>query len=306
MRISRREFLKAAALAAAAGRLSQTAFADLRNVLNQSDKPRVIWLHGQGCDGCTVSLLNSIHYTTIDSLLVDTIDLAFQSTVMAAAGDLAVSAAQGAAADPGYILVVEGAIPTGAAGRYCTLWPGMTMHDGLIQFAANAGFIVALGACATFGGVTGGAPNPTEAKGVREVLGDDPRLINVPGCPAHPDWLVGTITYLLVNGHVPPMDEHRRPLEYFGNLIHNNCFKRRKVCGEIQFAEKLSDEGCMEHLGCKGKTTHSDCYVRKWNSGGQGKYGVNWCIGSRNPCLGCVEPSFPDGNSPFYVYSPTE
>ena len=61
----------------------------------------------------------------------------------------------------------------------------------------------------------------------------------------------------------------------------------------------------MEFLGCKGKKTHSDCYMRKWNSGGSGQFGVNWCIGARSPCLGCVEPSFPDGMSPFYVYSPT-
>ena len=70
-------------------------------------------------------------------------------------------------------------------------------------------------------------------------------------------------------------------------------------------AGQLSDAGCMEFLGCKGKKTYSDCPLRKWNAGSAGQYGVNWCIGARSPCLGCVEPSFPDGMSPFYVYSPT-
>ena len=126
-----------------------------------------------------------------------------------------------------------------------------------------------------------------------------PRLINVPGCPAHPDWFVGTVTYLLTAGHIPPLDAYRRPLQYFGERIHDNCFKRRQYCGEQVFADHLSDEGCMEFLGCKGKHTYSDCPIRKWNSDGAEQYGVNWCVGARSPCLGCVNPNFPDGMSPF-------
>ena len=305
MRISRREFLKAAAAMAATGRMTPAALAGLGDILRGEGAPPVIWLQGSGCDGCAVSFLNSVHYMTVDDLLVNTIDLEFQNNLMAAAGDLAVSAAQAAGAEPGYVLVVEGAIPTGAEGRYCRLWPGMTMYDGLISFSANASYIVALGSCACYGGVTAGTPNPTEAKGVGEILGTDSRLVNVPGCPAHPDWFVGTIAYLLTNGHTPPLDEHRRPLQFFGKRIHDNCFKRREYCGEGVFAAQLGDIGCMEFLGCKGKKTYSDCYIRKWNSSGPGQYGVNWCIGARSPCLGCVNPTYPDEMSPFYVYSPT-
>ena len=305
MIISRRDFLKAAMVAAASGQISPETLTRLRKVLRLEGGPPVIWFQGAGCDGCAVSALNSIHYAAFDDLLVNTIDLEFQSNVMAAAGDLAISAAQAAGAQPGYILVIEGSIPTGASGRYCYLWQGTTLHDAVLSFAPNASFIIALGACASYGGVGSGAPNPTEAKGVGEVLIDDPRIINLPGCPAHPDWLVGTITYLLTNGRLPPLDEHRRPLEYFGRRIHDDCHNRRTYCGEGIFAAQLSDEGCMEFLGCKGKKTYSDCPMRKWNSSGQGEYGVNWCIGARSPCLGCVEPEFPDGMSPFYVYSPT-
>lgn len=304
MRISRRDFLKAAAAAAVAGRLTPAALAKLGQLLRGEGAPRVIWLQGAGCDGCAISLMNSIHYAGFDELLQNTIDLEFQNNVMAAAGDLAVSAAQAAGAEPGYILVVEGAIPTGASGRYCYLWPGTTMQDGLQTFSPNASFIVALGSCASYGGVTAGAPNPTQAQGVGGILGNDPRLVNVPGCPAHPDWMVGTISYLLAYGHLPPLDAHRRPLEYFGRRIHDNCFKRRKYCSQPVWAGQLSDEGCMEPLGCKGKKTYSDCFMRKWNSSGPGQFGVNWCIGARSPCLGCVQPNFPDGMSPFYVFSP--
>ncbi len=304
MRISRREFVRLAAAAVAAGHLAPAALAKLEKALRKGDKPPVIWLQGSGCDGCAVSLLNSIHYAGFDDLLLNTLDVKFQNNVMAAAGDLAVSAAQAAGAEPGYILIVEGSIPVGAQGRYCNIWPDMTMHAGLLAFASNASFIIALGTCAAYGGVTAGAPNPTEARGVGEILGDDPRLINIPGCPSHPDWLVGTIVYLLTNGRVPPLDAHKRPLEYFGERIHDNCYNRRKYCGEGIFADQLSGIGCMEYLGCKGKHTYSDCPIRKWNSGGAGEYGVNWCIGARSPCLGCVNPNFPDGMSPFYEYLP--
>jgi NiFe hydrogenase small subunit HydA len=304
MRLSRRDFLKAAAAAVAAGRLSPTALAALRDVMIEGG-PRVIWLQGAGCDGCAVSFLNSIHYASVDDLLINTLDVEFQSNLMAAAGDLAISAAEAAGAEPGYILIIEGAIPTAAQGRYCVLWPGMTMHDAVVQFAENASFILAIGACATFGGVPSGSPNPTEARGAGEILGEDPRLINLPACPTHPDWLVGTVVYLLTNDHAPPLDEHRRPLEFFSRRIHDNCLNRREYCGGgIQFAPQLGEEGCMELLGCKGKHTYSDCPLRKWNSPGQGQMGVNWCIGARSPCLGCVNPSFPDGMSPFYVYLP--
>jgi len=304
MRISRREFMKVAAAATAAGHLTSGALAALEKALNRGGKPPVIWLQGSGCDGCAISFLNSIHYAAVDDLLVNTLDVKFQSNLMAAAGDLAVSAAEAAGADPGYVLIVEGAIPTGAEGRYCEIWENMTMHQAVQDFAPNAGYIIALGTCACYGGVSGGAPNPTNALGVSGVIGNDPRLINVPGCPAHPDWLVGVITYVLTNGTVPPLDEHKRPLMYFGRRIHDDCYNTRKYCGEPIFAEKLGDEGCMEFLGCKGKHTYSDCPMRKWNSKGPGLGGQNWCIGAKSPCLGCVNPNFPDGMSPFYQYLP--
>ncbi len=305
MRISRRDFLKLAGAAVAAGHMSAAALARLEERLRAPGGPRVIWLQGAGCDGCAVSFLNSIHYASVDGLLLNTIDLRFQNNLMAAAGDLAVSAAQAAAVEPGYILIVEGAIPVGAAGKYCRLWTDMTMAQAVTSFSTNAAYIIALGACASFGGVSSGAPNPTQARSVRQHLGgDDPRLINLPGCPAHPDWLVGTITYLLTAGHLPPLDSHRRPLSYYSNKVHDFCFNRRKFCEEPVFAEKLGDEGCMEFLGCKGKHTRSECPLRKWNSSGPGEYGVNWCIGARSPCIGCVNPGYPDAMSPFYQYLP--
>lgn len=304
MRISRREFLKAAAAATVSGHMSSAALASLGRLLRGDGAPRVIWLQGAGCDGCAISFLNSVHLATVDELLLDTLDLRFQNNLMAATGELAVSAAEAARAVPGYILVVEGAIPTGASGKYCRLWAGTSMLAALQSYSPNAAFILALGTCAAYGGVSAGAPNPTVARGVGQILGGDSRLVNIPGCPAHPDWFVGTISYLLTNGRIPPLDAHRRPLSYYGTRVHDFCVNRHKHCGQPVFAAHLSADGCMEPLGCKGKKTYSDCPLRKWNARAAGQYGVNWCIGARSPCLGCVNPTFPDGMSPFYVYSP--
>ena len=88
MRIGRRDFLKLAAAAAAAGRLAPAALAALKTLVQGGDAPRVIWLQGAGCDGCAVSVLNSIDYASFDDVLLDTLDVRFQSNVMAAAGDL--------------------------------------------------------------------------------------------------------------------------------------------------------------------------------------------------------------------------
>jgi len=306
MRISRRDFLRVAAAAVAAGRLGPQVFAELERRLRTSDRPRVIWLQGAGCDGCAVSVLNSVHLASVDALLTQSLDVRFQNNVMAATGDLAVGAAQAAAAEPGYVLVIEGAIPTGEDGKYCRVWTGTSMAVAVQSFAENAAFIVALGSCAAYGGVSGGAPNPTTAQDVDQFLGGNARVVNVPGCPAHPDWLVGTLIYLITYGRLPPLDAHKRPLEFFGRRIHDNCAQRRKYCDDPVLASQLSDTGCMEFLGCKGKHTYSDCPIRKWNSSGEGEYGVNWCIGARSPCLGCVNPTFPDGMSPFYQYLPEQ
>ncbi|MHC4795480.1 MAG: hydrogenase small subunit [Planctomycetota bacterium] len=298
--LTRRDLLKASAAIVASRNLIASGAMQLQQILEGQPKVPVVWLQGQGCTGCSVSLLNSIYYTTIDDLLINTLDLKFHSTMMASAGDLAVSAADNALLDGGYVLVVEGAVPSGANGKYCHIWPGTSMYDGVVAFSQNATFILAVGTCAAFGGMAGGNPNPTQAQGVQDILGSDPRLINIPGCPAHPDWIVGTIAYLLTYGQTPSLDVERRPLEYFGKRIHNYCPQRRRYCGQRQEANILGEDGCLKKVGCRGQWTYADCFMRKWNSGEAETFGVNWCIEARTPCHGCVESSFPDGMSPFF------
>lgn len=342
MRFTRREFLK---LAGAVGVTTALPLGTIQKAFAGNGDPRVIWLQGQGCSGCSVSLLNSVNLTTVDDLLINHINMEYNSTLIAAAGDLALTNAMGVHPSPseltafseqwmstgdgmkfdldgdgnvnlidfarlcaqGYILVVEGAIPTGSDGKFCSVGGEMTMIDAFSQLSSNADMIIAIGTCAAYGGIPAASPNPTNAMGVTDALSHlqiDKTVINIPGCPTHPDWFVGTVVKLLA-GQTVDLDSKGRPSEYFGDIssqkIHAKCpFRPSKWPDGVPMAAQIGDFGCLEDVGCKGKETWADCPILKWNSPAQGENGVNWCIGARTPCHGCVEPEFPDGMTPFF------
>ena len=269
----------------------------------------VVWIQTATCSGCSVSVLNSASPKITDLLLSEVIpgrhvNLRFQATVMAGSGEPVIEVLDAAAkGDPGtYVLVVEGSIPTKDGGIYGTLGEE-PMVDRVIALARNAMAIIGLGTCASFGGIFAADPNPGGCVSVGDLLAEKgiaTPLINVPGCPPHPDWFVGTVAMILVGGlSAVKVDELGRPLRFFGQLIHENC-PRRAYFDEGKFAAHLSDEGCLYELGCKGTITHADCPLRRWNNG------TNWVIGSGAPCNGCVEPEFPDLISPFYERLPEE
>lgn len=324
MKFARRDFLKASA--ALGGALTLKSAGLLSNILAAEgpDAPPVVWLQGQSCTGCAVSFLNSIHYTTAEDLLLNKIDVRFQSNVMAAAGDLAVQSAADAKTAGGYVLILEGAIPFGDNGEFCHLWENTSMVEAVRQFAPGAIAILALGTCASYGGIYAANPNPTGTMGVSDALaqlGISKPVINIPGCPAHPDWLVGTVAALLA-GQMPALDADKRPVDYFGKTVHSKCpnlnaynenygdedHARGQSCmtchsptsDKVPNPRLLGMTGCLFALNCKGRQTYGDCSVRKWNGGAANVYGQEWCVGAGAPCFGCTDPTFPDGTSPFY------
>lgn len=269
----------------------------------------LLWLQGGGCSGCSVSVLNSVS-PSVRNILVDEvipgkhINVRFHPTMMAGSGDSVIAELERTQReDKGrYLLVVEGSIPLAADGHYAMIGEREGSEVSMVAWmrflSQDALAIIALGTCAAFGGIPAGDPNPTESVGVGQLLsseGIDTPLINVPGCPPHPDWFVGTVASLLLQG-LPKegdLDEYLRPKTFYGQLIHENC-PRRAYFDEGKFAKKLSDPYCLYELGCKGPVTHADCPIRLWNNG------VSWCVGSGAPCIGCVEPTFPDVVAPIY------
>ncbi len=272
----------------------------------------VIWLQAGTCTGCSVSVLNSVS-PGIKNVLVDEllpgrhVNLTYHATIMAGSGEPVITAMENTASHKGaYILVVEGAIPTRGDGRFGSLGERDGTPVPLAQRAEelgrNALAVIALGTCAAFGGIAAATPNPSRSIGTQELFrskGIETPLINLPGCPPHPDWFLGTVAAVFLTGlpKADALDEFGRPKAYYGKLIHENC-QRRAYYDEQKFARKPGDQGCLYELGCKGPVTHADCPVRLWNGG------VNWCVGCGGMCIGCTSPGFPDLVSPIYQKSP--
>jgi hydrogenase small subunit len=268
-----------------------------------------LWIAGAACSGCSVSLLNAIN-PSIQNVLIDPVlpgkhvSLRFHATVMAGQGEPVIKVLKDTAKGKPkeYILIIDGSIPTAEDGLFCRLGEiegeEVTMKDMAAELSKDALAVLAVGTCAAFGGIPSGAPNPTGALSVMDFFtqeGIQTPLINIPGCPPHPDWMTGTIAQILLNG-IPgtdDLDEKLRPKAFFGKLIHENC-PRRGYFDAGQFAKNPSDPGCLYEIGCKGPYTYADCPTRQWNNG------VNWCIGSGAQCIGCVEPGFQDKYAPMF------
>ena len=269
--------------------LSSLHLTQLETVMADASSPPVVWLSGSSCTGCSVSLLNAVN-PTIDEVLINTISLKYHPNVMAAAGDMAVQAARATQQAGGYVLVVEGAIPTASGGKYCYVWDegdrSVTMAEAVQSLAADAALIVAVGTCASFGGIPS-KYGSAGAVGVGSFLGQS--VVNLPGCPSHPDWIVGSLVKALA-GQPLNLDQHGRPRDYYpSEVLHERC--PREVWDEDDGGGGRVTFGvagaCLEDLGCTGKRAHADCDRCRWNNG-QG-----YCVGVDGLCIGCTEPDYP-------------
>ena len=291
--VNRRDFMKWAS--AVTGILMLPAsftplVADAALLMNRAP---VIWIELSDCAGNTEAMLRS-DGPKIDEILLDIISLEFNETIMAASGHQAEAQLEDAmhTFKDKYLLFVEGAVPMGMNGQFGTIGAeGETMHDHLQRVAKHAAAIVAVGSCATFGGVPAASPNPTGAVGVMDVVKGKP-LINIPACPANPANMVGVIIHYILTGQVPELDSLLRPKFAFGYRIHDNC-ERRAHFDAGEFVEEWGDEGaknnfCLYKVGCKGPMTFNNCSIVRYNEG------VNWPVGVGRGCIGCSEPDFWD------------
>jgi hydrogenase small subunit len=263
-----------------------------------------------------------------------------------------------------FVLCIEGAMQTtapvgGSAGDYCRIGSltapdgPETMLENVQLFAANTNCaaILSVGTCSSFGGIPGARGNVTGAKGVgysgtalggaiigrtdmRKRTGLAAKLINISGCPPHPDWIVGTIAYILDTYiTLPSLNRDYQPVDYgYGNYQCNagpcpwrfNNIEQRKQSTSAgtetepdyngrypqgnsralgKYKYEGHDLGCLGILGCKGRKTKADCSRRRWNADAAENYGVNWCVGSRGGCHGCTSPAFPDKVGKFFTFA---
>lgn len=289
----RREFMKWASAATAMLMLPPMFTPLVAEAAELMTRVPVIWLELQDCAGNSEALLRS-DGPKIDEILLDIISLEFHETLMMAAGHQAEAQLHDAMETfkGKYLLFVEGSIPMGMEGQYGTIGAsGETFHEHLLHVAADAAAIVAVGSCATYGGVPAAAPNPTGAVGVMDVIRGKP-IINIPACPANPSNMVGVILHFVLTGQIPELDSLLRPKFAFGYRIHDNC-ERRAHFDAGEYVEEWGDVGsqnnfCLYKVGCKGPMTFNNCSIVRYNEA------VNWPIGVGHGCIGCSEPDFWD------------
>ncbi|QSG12419.1 Ni,Fe-hydrogenase I small subunit [Halapricum desulfuricans] len=277
------------------------------------DDLEVAWLQGQSCTGCTISLLQGEYPGDTFQLERFRESIGFHPTLMTDAGDRALESIE-TAPD---VLVIEGSIPvevprsaTLGVDRFGNRRP---IVDWVMELAERAEVVVAVGSCAAYGGLPAAGkrdpeaarPSPTGASGVQFdgidpggvvgpafTTGADLPVINVPGCPVHPDHILLTLATVL-NGHTPTLDEFNRPLPLFTPLIHDDCARRPDYEAK-NFASEPGEDGCLYEVGCAGVHAHCDDSKRLRN----GETTICRDVGA--PCIGCVEPAFWDRFTPFY------
>jgi len=284
--VSRRDFLKVCTMAAAAVGLPASAAEKMAEAVSKR-KPSVVWLQFQECTGCTESLLRT-SAPGVDALILDLVSLDYSETLMAAAGHQAEKALEDAvkANEGKFVCVIEGAIPTKQDGIFCMV-AGKTALDIAKEVAGKAAAVIAIGSCASWGGIPSADPNPTGAVGVDAIVKGKP-IVNIPGCPANPYNLLGTVLQFATFGTLPKLDAKGRPEFAYGRVIHDDC-PRRPHFDNGRFAQKYGDEGsrqgwCLYKIGCKGPQTHANCSILNFVE----VVGA-WPIGIGAQCFGCTE-----------------
>ncbi|GAC1615243.1 MAG: hydrogenase expression protein HypE [Gemmatimonadaceae bacterium] len=211
--------------------------------------------------------------------------------------------------DP-FVLVIEGSIPNEKIKKE-GYWAAMgtdpmgqpiTLNTWIDKLAPKALAILAVGTCATYGGIHAMAGNPTGAMGVPDYLGWGWRskagipIVCVPGCPIQPDNLSETILYLLYQaaGQAPmiPLDEALRPTWLFGHTVHEGC-DRAGYYEQGDFATEYGSPKCIVKLGCWGPVVKCNVPKRGWMNG------MGGCPNVGGICIGCTMPGFPDKFMPF-------
>ena len=284
----------------------------------------VIWMTtGLSCDGDSVAMTSAVNPSLEDiitqaipgmpKVIVHNPVLAYEN------GDEFIEwwwRAERGELDP-FVLCVEGSIPNeklSGEGHWAAIGDDpetgqpITTSEWLDRLAPKAAAVVAIGTCATYGGIPAMKNNPTGAMGVADHLGWNWKsaaglpVVNIPGCPAQPDNMTEVLLYLALHlagrAPVPDLDEQLRPRWLFGRTVREGC-NRAGFAEQGQFATEYGDDPrCLVKLGCKGPVVKCNVPVRGWVDG----YGG--CPNVGGICMACTMPGFPDKFMPFMDEDP--
>ncbi|MBA2793457.1 MAG: hydrogenase expression protein HypE [Thermoleophilaceae bacterium] len=222
-----------------------------------------------------------------------------------------------------YVIVLEGSVPDDQSlpeggGYYSAMGAGgfdagsetdqpNRTTDWLRMLAPGAAAAIAIGTCATWGGIPAAAGNVTGSMSMMDFLGKDyistlgVPIVNVPGCAPVGDNFTETVAAVLMflqgYGPLPEFDELGRPAWLFGETVHRHCV-RAGYYEEGVFAEQAGDPECLVDIGCWGPVVQ--CNITERGAINH----MGGCMVAGGACIGCTMPGFPDKMSPFYKAPP--
>jgi hydrogenase small subunit len=293
------------------------------------EKVIAFWMAGMSCDGCTISALGAME-PSVEELMTGGLPglphlVLHHYAASIEAGDHfthSLELAEQGELEAPYVLIYEGSLadenltirgePWAAEGALPTWAPAeerrrISTAEWMRRLAPGAAAVIAIGTCATWGGIPAADGNPTGSMSVMDFLGKEFRsayglpVINVPGCAPVGDNFTELVAMLLLflnqQGPLPEFDELGRPAWQMGETVHRKC----PLAGwyeEGTFAKEYGDKECLVEIGCWGPVVNCNITDR----GAIGHMGG--CMVAGGVCIGCTMPGFPDKFTPFYVKAP--
>jgi len=291
--LSRRQFIKTCVVLTGILGLSPMAVPEVIALAEKKPLVPVIWLHGHECTGCSESFLRSKNPLAADTILT-TISLEYNTLLSAAPGLSLEHHLEKIIQDFAgkYLVVAEGSVPLSEGGCSCMIG-GVPYVDILKTVAKQAAAVLAIGSCASWGGIQAARPNPTRSVAIDQIITNKP-VIKIPGCPPIPEILTSVIMNYTLFGKLPPIDHQGRPTQFFGNTIHDTCYRKPFFEAE-QFVENYGDNGskagwCLYKMGCRGPETFNSCASMGWWQG------LSYPIRAGSPCISCSTSGFWDND----------
>ncbi|MBI3966217.1 MAG: hydrogenase expression protein HypE [Chloroflexi bacterium] len=287
------------------------------------------WLSGMSCDGCSISALGATE-PSVEELLtgalpgVPMVVLHHYATAIDSGDHFthAFERAERGELDAPYVIIYEGSVadenltirgePWAAEGALPTWAPGdlrrrVATAEWLRRLAPGAAAVIAIGTCATWGGIPASYGNPTGSMSVMDFLGSDFRsafglpVVNIPGCAPVGDNFTETVALLLLflnrQAPLPEFDELGRPAWLFSDTVHRHC-PRAGFYEEGTFATEFGGKECLVEVGCWGPVVN--CNITERGAVGH----MGGCMVAGGACIGCTMPGFPDKFTPFYQRPP--